>query len=330
MCCHDDIYSVYYHKNNINGKIYVGKAKSIAKRWGHNGNGYTVNRDTIFANAIKKYGWDNFEHVIVADGLSDTDACDVERHYIDLWKTNICKYGNDYGYNMTDGGDGSPGASFGCKCVYCITTGELYPSVSIAAEQNGISVTHLTAVCKGRKKSAHGLLWRYASDEDILHYNQYGNPVFAVGEREQIVDDAASKRKEQLNYGRFVNSNKPVECIELGLILPSIRAAALFAHTDIRNISQSVNAYKKGSTMRSAGYHWRFAEMGDSICKGEGGDMQGRFIYVFSSGDRDKLLSQGFNLLKSNEAQNVYVFSGSDDLKFSDDIAFVFSDTLTF
>lgn len=70
--------------------------------------------------------------------------------------------------------------------------------------------------------------------------------------------------------------------------------------------------------------------MGDSIYKGDGGDMRGRFIYVFSSGDRDKLLSQGFNLLKSNEAQNVYVFSGSDDLKFSDDIAFVFSDTLTF
>lgn len=58
--------------------------------------------------------------------------------------------------------------------------------------------------------------------------------------------------------------------------------------------------------------------------------MQGKFIYVFSSGDRDKLLSQGFNLLKSDETQNVYVFVGNDDLKLSDDIAFVFSDTLTF
>lgn len=65
MCCHDDTYSVYYHKNNINGKIYVGKAKSIAKRWGHNGNGYTVNRDTIFANAIK-----NMDGIILSMLLS--------------------------------------------------------------------------------------------------------------------------------------------------------------------------------------------------------------------------------------------------------------------
>lgn len=330
MCGCDNTYSVYYHKNKINGKIYVGKAKSIAKRWGHDGNGYTVNHDTIFASAIKKYGWNNFEHVIVARGLSDSEACEMERHYIDLWKTNICKHGNAYGYNMIDGGDGSSGESFGCKCVYCITTGELYPSVSVAAEQNGISVTHLTAVCKGRRKSARGLLWRYASEEDVLRYRQHGNPVFAAGERERIVDEAAFERKEQLNYGRFVNSNKPVECIELGLILPSIRAAALFANTNMRNISQSVNAYKRGSLIRSAGYHWRFVEISDSICKCEGEGMQGKFIYVFSSGDRDKLLSQGFNLLKSDETQNVYVFVGNDDLKFSDDIAFVFSDTLTF
>ena len=58
--------------------------------------------------------------------------------------------------------------------------------------------------------------------------------------------------------------------------------------------------------------------------------MQGRFVYVFSQEDKEKLLSQGLELIKSDEAQHVYVFVGNDNLNFSDDIAFVFSNTLTF
>lgn len=58
--------------------------------------------------------------------------------------------------------------------------------------------------------------------------------------------------------------------------------------------------------------------------------MRGRFVYVFSQEDRKKLLSMGLELIKSDETQHVYVFVGNDNLNFSDDIAFVFSDTLTF
>lgn len=323
-----DTYSVYYHKNKINGKIYVGKAKCISKRWGRNGNGYVINHDTVFASAIRKYGWDSFEHIIIASNLSPEEACKLERYYIDLWKTNICKYGSTYGYNMTDGGDGSAGSSFGCKQVFCITTGELYPSVSVAAKVNNISITHLTAVCKGRRKTAHGMLWRYANEDDIRNYNIFGNPVFVDGEREQIVSSAMDKTKIRLDCNRFVNSNKPVLCIERSFVFPSIRAAAIFAETDMRNISQSVNAYKRGISLSAAGYHWRFAEHDLDISKGE--VMQGRFVYVFNQADKEKLLSQGLELIKSDETQHVYVFVGDDNLNFSDDIAFVFSNTLTF
>lgn len=323
----DNTYSVYYHKNRINGKVYVGKAKSIQKRWGHAGNGYIRNHDTVFANAIRKYGWDNFDHVVIADNLSQADAADMEKYYIELWKTNICKYGSAYGYNMTDGGDGSAGSSFGCKRVFCITTGELYPSVSIAAMENDISVTHLTAVCKGRRKSAHGLYWRYATEEDISNYSEFGNPVFAEGERDKIVSSALNNRKAQLYSNRFVKSNKPVLCIENGFIFPSIKAASLFAKIDMRYISKSVNDERKGIMSEAGGYHWSFYDK-------EVENMKGQFIYVFSREAKDKLVNAGFVLLKEDTKNDVYAFKADGTMMFSadwmNDISVVLSDTLTF
>jgi len=62
--------------------------------------------------------------------------------------------------------------------------------------------------------------------------------------------------------------------------------------------------------------------------------MNKRFIYVFSSDDRDKLLSYGFDLIKSDERQQVFIFANRSDFKFSIDIiantTLVFSDVLTF
>lgn len=55
------------------------------------------------------------------------------------------------------------------------------------------------------------------------------------------------------------------------------------------------------------------------------------FIYVFSTQDRDKLLSKNYNLLKSDERNNIYVFENNNQLVFDNaDMKFVFSDTLTF
>lgn len=55
------------------------------------------------------------------------------------------------------------------------------------------------------------------------------------------------------------------------------------------------------------------------------------FIYVFSTQDRDKLLLKNYNLLKSDERNNIYVFENNNQLVFDNaDMKFVFSDMLTF
>lgn len=59
--------------------------------------------------------------------------------------------------------------------------------------------------------------------------------------------------------------------------------------------------------------------------------MTGKFIYVFDADARDKLLASGYQLLKTDESQEIYVFENTAELNFaSSDFLFILSDTLTF
>ena len=62
--------------------------------------------------------------------------------------------------------------------------------------------------------------------------------------------------------------------------------------------------------------------------------MQGKFIYVFDTGARDKLLSANYQLLKADEQQNIFVFENKGTLAFinntKEEPTFVLSNILTF
>ena len=100
---------VYMHTNKTNNKVYVGvTSKRPEARW-DNGNGYKK-KQPVFWNAIRKYGWDGFEHIIFADGLSKSEAMKMEKSLIALYQSNCRRYRDpEYGYNETDGGDGMNG-----------------------------------------------------------------------------------------------------------------------------------------------------------------------------------------------------------------------------
>lgn len=106
----DKIWCVYIHTNKINNKVYIGITSQIPeKRWGKNGNYYKKNQ-SVFYNAIHKYGWNNFEHIIFAEDLTKEEAINMEIKLIALYKSNCKRYKNpEYGYNMTDGGEGNLG-----------------------------------------------------------------------------------------------------------------------------------------------------------------------------------------------------------------------------
>lgn len=98
------LWKLYVHTNTINGKKYVGITSKTnpEHRW-NGGRGYKENPH--FAAAIDKYGWDKFTHAILYDDLTESQAKNLERAFIAHWKTQDSKFG----YNMTSGGDGTPG-----------------------------------------------------------------------------------------------------------------------------------------------------------------------------------------------------------------------------
>lgn len=95
-------YKVYVHIAP-NGKRYYGITKrKVEVRW-RNGKGYK--RHDHFYRAINKHGWDNFEHIVIARGLSEEEAKWLEVELIREWDTT----NKEYGYNITKGGEGTNG-----------------------------------------------------------------------------------------------------------------------------------------------------------------------------------------------------------------------------
>lgn len=92
-------YTVYMHRNKTNGKVYIGQTSvSVEERW-KKGKGYHHNAH--FQSAIKKYGWDGFEHLILYDGLTKEQACKLEQKLIAEYNSN----NSQNGYNNSIGGE---------------------------------------------------------------------------------------------------------------------------------------------------------------------------------------------------------------------------------
>lgn len=94
-----DNYKVYVHINKINGKLYFGQTgqEDVKDRW-DSGHGYKS--CVAFNRAIEKYGWSNFEHIVLFENLSLEMANIIEAELIKKYKTT----NNKYGYNITSGG----------------------------------------------------------------------------------------------------------------------------------------------------------------------------------------------------------------------------------
>lgn len=140
----EKVWKVYVHTNKCNGKRYVGitsKAKP-EHRW-NSGRGYS--ESTHFYTAIQKYGWDAFDHEILRDGLTEAEAKAEEKRLIALWNT----MDRSCGYNMTSGGDGTPGY---------IPSDETRAKLSVARRKENLSDETL-------KRRSDGLRGKKFSDE---------------------------------------------------------------------------------------------------------------------------------------------------------------------
>lgn len=143
---------IYLHRNIINGKVYVGQTNmSLELRSRFDGSGYKG--CSHFWNAIQKYGWDNFEHTILESNLSDQEADEREKFWINFFHSTDSKYG----YNIMVGGKTNRKKIDTKKKIYCKETGQFFNSLSEAAEWAGLARTSmhdLTLNAQGKRYCA--------------------------------------------------------------------------------------------------------------------------------------------------------------------------------
>ena len=158
MVITNDTWSVYAHINKINGKYYVGiTSKDVEERW-KNGFGY---RGQLFYKAIEKYGWDNFEHIIIASNLTKEEAENFEKLLI----KNLNSHSKKNGYNVSFGGIGG---TTPLKPVYqfdlCGNLIKEYDSITEAENETDVPSSNIIACCNNKYKQASGFIWKYKDD----------------------------------------------------------------------------------------------------------------------------------------------------------------------
>lgn len=204
------VYTIYMHKNKINNKVYIGQTCQIKThfRWGHNGNHYKD--QPKFFRAIQKYGWDNFEHLILETNLSKEVADIKERELIILYNSI------ENGYNTADGGQTSRHAT---PKVYKLDKNKnilaIYTSYGEAGRANNVNCNSIRYCCLhqyGYVTSA-GFYWCLAIDYDsyIIPKSKNHKKVIQLTLDDQYIRTYTSTR-EASRYTNICHENIAACC----------------------------------------------------------------------------------------------------------------------
>ena len=155
-------YSVYMHTNKSNNKKYVGMTSlKPERRWG-NGSGYDGQES--FRKDIQEYGWDGFIHEVLYTDLSKDEAHEKEVELIVKHKTYIPELGynkNLGNYDVTIKAKPAQGHK---RPVRCVETGQVYSSGLAAAAATSLNNSHISACCKGIRRTCGGYHWEFETD----------------------------------------------------------------------------------------------------------------------------------------------------------------------
>lgn len=100
----------YLVVNRVNGKKYVGITAKPAKRWRDHLFLAERSRKHALHHAIEKYGAEVFSYEVIAGARTWSDLCWLESALIAQHGTFVA---DGHGYNMTRGGEGTPGRKCG-------------------------------------------------------------------------------------------------------------------------------------------------------------------------------------------------------------------------
>jgi group I intron endonuclease len=126
-------YTIYKITNIVNGKIYIGQTKQslsdrLCKHFYDSRAG-----DYYFANALKKYGKENFKMEKIDEAETVEECNEKEIYYIDKLKSR----NREIGYNSRVGGDNNE-KSFEEIAKHCETKKRDYKFLGVGKSKRGI------------------------------------------------------------------------------------------------------------------------------------------------------------------------------------------------
>ena len=241
------MYTVYCHISPSE-KMYFGiTMNDVKRRWM---GGYGYKKCPRFASAIKKYGWDNFQHIILKEGLTKEEAENEEIRLIKEFKTND----PDYGYNIENGGNTSGTHSEETKrLISQKIKGRIVSKESIEKRKQTIK-NH--GGCSGELNSFYG---KHHSEEtkqkqsDFMKGNQYNK---GNHHSDEFKAYKSQQMKEKYKDGSPVQ--KEVLCIDAeGNIVGRYRSMRFAAESIGMSASSLCRRIKNNQP--SNGFYWRYA-----------------------------------------------------------------------
>lgn len=254
---------IYGIRNKINDKWYIGQSQNIKERNYREkrnmklGKFHNSNENPHFVNAIKKYGVNAFEFVII-EYCSVNELNEKEIYYIKKYNSK-----SPNGYNLTDGGKATRGYKH---------TKEARKKMSEI--QKRLYAEGKTCfggkrfIASGKDNPNYGKRWTCTKEE---YEKKYGKRRSYVGENNPNYGKHPSEKTKEIWHkqrtGRKLSkewrkkisensaSSKKVKCIETGKIYKSCVLAAKDNNIKTpRNIGDVCN----GKHKTCGGLHWVF------------------------------------------------------------------------
>ena len=249
-----NIWCVYIH-TSPSKKAYIGiTSRKPEQRW-ENGKGYFKKdkngnyHQPIMANAIKKYGWENFNHIIFAENLTKRQAEDMERLLIALWQTN----NSQFGYNIREGGGSTGKISETTKeKIKDALTGrhpsdETRKKLSEARKGRALTNESKQKMSESKKGENNPMYGKHHTEETRRKISETNKKRFSNPENHpnygKHPSEETRKKLSEAKLGQPAWNRKAVYCIELDRQWDSRLAAE--KETGISHISRAASGEQK-------------------------------------------------------------------------------------
>lgn len=235
---------VYKITNKTNEKIYIGQTiQSLTNRKKDHKNCQERLKNLALYRAFRKYGFKNFDWKIIHHAKDKNELDEMEKHYIQCYKTMLPKFG----YNMTYGGEGGQHPE------------EIRIKISESLKGREFSEetrNKLSTSLKGKYTKEKSSWWgRKHTDEERKKIGdaQKGDKNHMYGKRASA---ETRKKMSESRKGELHWNHKKVRCIETGEIY--ISAIEAGEKTGIDN--SSIGKCCKGKRNNAGSFRWDYIE----------------------------------------------------------------------